>query len=100
MFDRPARYGLCVADAQSVVMSAIGGRKNVATTNQGRAHDLVNVRCASELPDNIERFSQVLAAPPGGAQISTSRVAETKQRRTPEEYDFVRSKINLPRVSR
>ncbi len=99
MFDRPARYGLCVADAQSVVMSAIGG-KNVATTNQGRARDSVNMRCASELRDNIERLSQVLAAPPGGAQISISRVAETKQRRTPEEYDFVWSKINLPAISR
>ena len=99
MFDRPVRYGLCVDDAQSVVMSAIRG-KNVATTNPGRARDSVNVRCASELCDNIERLSRVRAALPGGAQISISQVAETKQRRTPEEYDLVWSKINLPRVSR
>src|SRR6476659_5713475 len=48
--DQLARYGLTVADAQNVVMSAIGG-ENVTTTVEGRARYPVNVRYARELRD-------------------------------------------------
>ena len=41
--DQLARYGLSVADAQNVIMSAIGG-ENVTTTIEGRARYPVNVR--------------------------------------------------------
>ena len=61
-----ARYGLSVADAQNVIMSAIGG-ENVTTTIEGRARYPVNVRYARELRDNIERLSQVLVSTPAGA---------------------------------
>ena len=66
--DQLARYGLTVADAQNVVMSAIGG-ENVTTTIEGRARYPVNVRYARELRDNIERLGQVLVPTPSGAQI-------------------------------
>jgi copper/silver efflux system protein len=76
--DQLARYGLSVAAAQNVIMSAIGG-ENVTTTIDGRARYPVNVRYPRELRDNIERLSQVLVSTPGGAQIPISQVADIKR---------------------
>ncbi len=45
--DQLARYGISVADAQNIVMSAIGG-ENVTTTIEGRARYPVNVRYPRE----------------------------------------------------
>ncbi|MBI1746749.1 MAG: efflux RND transporter permease subunit [Acidobacteria bacterium] len=75
--DQLARYGLSVADAQNIVMSAIGG-ENVTTTIEGRARYPVNVRYPRELRDNVERISQVLVPTATGAQIPISQVAEIK----------------------
>jgi copper/silver efflux system protein len=76
--DELARYGLSVADAQSVIMSAIGG-ENVTTTIEGRARYPVNVRYPRELRDNMERLSQVLISTPGGAQIPVSQIANIRR---------------------
>jgi copper/silver efflux system protein len=76
--DQLARYGLSVADAQNVVMSAIGG-ENVTTTIEGRARYPVNVRYARELRDNLERLGQVLVPTPGGAQIPIVQIADIKR---------------------
>jgi Cu(I)/Ag(I) efflux system membrane protein CusA/SilA len=76
--DHLARYGLSVADAQNVVMSAIGG-ENVTTTVEGRARYPVNVRYPRELRDNIERVSQVLVSTPSGAQIPISQIADIER---------------------
>ncbi len=76
--DQLARYGLSVADAQNVVMSAIGG-ENVTTTIEGRARYPVNVRYARELRDNLERLSQVLVPTPSGAQIPIIQIANIKR---------------------
>lgn len=75
--DQLARYGLSVADAQNVVMSAIGG-ENVTTTIEGRARYPVNVRYPRELRDNIQQLSQVLVSTPSGAQIPMSQIAAIK----------------------
>jgi Cu(I)/Ag(I) efflux system membrane protein CusA/SilA len=76
--DQLARYGLSVADAQDVIMSAIGG-ENVTTTIEGRARYPVNVRYPRELRDNIERLSQVLVSTPAGSQIPISQIADIKR---------------------
>jgi Cu(I)/Ag(I) efflux system membrane protein CusA/SilA len=76
--DQLARYGLSVADAQNVIMSAIGG-ENVTTTIEGRARYPVNVRYPRESRDNIQRLSQVLVSTPGGAQIPISQIAEIRR---------------------
>jgi Cu(I)/Ag(I) efflux system membrane protein CusA/SilA len=73
-----ARYGLSVADAQDVIMSAIGG-ENVTTTIEGRARYPVNVRYPRELRDNLERLSQVLVQTPSGPQIPMSQIADIKR---------------------
>ena len=76
--DELARYGLSVADAQNVIMSAIGGQ-NVTTTIEGRARYPVNVRYPRELRDSIESLKQVLVSTPAGTQIPISQIADIKQ---------------------
>ena len=76
--DQLARYGLSVAEAQNVIMSAIGG-ENVTTTIEGRARYPVNVRYPRELRDNMARLGEVLVPTPGGAQIPIAQIAEIKR---------------------
>jgi len=75
--DELARYGLTVAAAQEVVMSAVGG-ENVSTTIEGRARFPVNVRYPRELRDDLEQLGRVLVMTPSGAQIPLSQVAEIR----------------------
>ncbi len=76
--DQLARFGLSVADAQAVIMSAIGG-ENVTTVIQGRARYPVNVRYPRELRDNLDRINQILVSTPSGAQIPLSQIATIHQ---------------------
>ncbi len=76
--DQLARYGLTVADAQNIVMSAIGG-ENVTTTVEGRARYPVNLRYPRELRDNITRLREVLVPTPSGAQIPIAQIADIKK---------------------
>ncbi len=76
--DQLARYGLSVADAQNIIMSAIGG-ESITTTIEGRARYSVNVRYPRELRDNLERLSQVLVPTPMGAQIPIAQIAEIRR---------------------
>ncbi|MEW5976187.1 MAG: efflux RND transporter permease subunit [Acidobacteriota bacterium] len=73
-----ARYGLSVAEAQDVVMSAIGG-ENVTTMIQGRERYPVNVRYPRELRDNLDRLKQVLIPTPSGAQIPMAQIADIRK---------------------
>ena len=75
--DELARYGLTVAAAQDVVMSAVGG-ENVSTTIEGRARFPVNVRYPRELRDDLEQLGRVLVMTPSGAQIPLSQVADIR----------------------
>ncbi len=75
--DALARYGITVAQAQDVIMSAVGG-ENVSTTIEGRARFPVNVRYPRELRDNLEALGSVLVMTPSGAQVPLSQVADLK----------------------
>ncbi len=75
--DALARYGLSVAQAQDVIMSAVGG-ENVTTTIEGRARFPVNVRYPRELRDDIETLQGVLVMTPTGAQIPLAQVAKVE----------------------
>lgn len=63
--DELARYGLTMEDAQTIIMSAIGG-ESVTTTVEGRERYSVNVRYAREFRDDIERLKRVLVPVMGG----------------------------------
>jgi Cu(I)/Ag(I) efflux system membrane protein CusA/SilA len=72
--DALARYGLTVAAAQQVVMSAVGG-ENVSTTIEGRARFPVNLRYPRELRDDLEQLGRVLVMTPSGAQVPLAQLA-------------------------
>jgi Cu(I)/Ag(I) efflux system membrane protein CusA/SilA len=72
-----ARYGITVAEAQDVIMSAVGG-ENVSTTIEGRARFPVNVRYPRELRDDLETLGRVLVMTPSGAQVPLSQIAELR----------------------
>jgi Cu(I)/Ag(I) efflux system membrane protein CusA/SilA len=72
-----ARYGITVAGAQEVIMSAVGG-ENVSTTVEGRARFPVNVRYPRELRDDLDTLGRVLVMTPSGAQVPLSQIAELR----------------------
>ena len=77
-----ARYGLSIADAQMVIMSAIGGEP-ITTTVEGRERYTVNVRYAREFRDNVERLGRVLVPTPSGQQIPLAQIATLTLRSGP-----------------
>jgi Cu(I)/Ag(I) efflux system membrane protein CusA/SilA len=69
-----ARYGLSVADVQSVVSAAIGG-ETIGETIEGRSRFPINVRYPRELRDSVEKLRQLPIVTERGAQIPLSAVA-------------------------
>jgi copper/silver efflux system protein len=74
--DRAAagRYGLNIADVQSVVAGAIGG-ENVTETIEGRARFPVNLRYPRELRDTPQQLANLPILTPMGQQITLGTVA-------------------------
>ena len=77
-----ARYGLSVAEAQEIVLSAVGG-ENITTTIEGRERYPVNVRYARELRDDVEKLQRVLVPTPMGQQIPLAQIADIVLRSGP-----------------
>jgi len=77
-----ARYGLSIADAQMVIMSAIGGEP-ITTTVEGRERYTVNVRYAREFRDDLEKLNRVLVPTPSGQQIPLGQLATLTLRSGP-----------------
>ena len=69
-----ARYGLSIADVQSVVSTAIGG-ETVGETIEGRQRFPISVRYPRELRDSIDKLRNLPMVTERGAQIPLSAVA-------------------------
>jgi Cu(I)/Ag(I) efflux system membrane protein CusA/SilA len=69
-----ARYGLSVADVQSVVSAIIGG-ENIGETVEGRQRFPINVRYPRELRDSVDDLKALPVVTERGAQIPLSAVA-------------------------
>jgi copper/silver efflux system protein len=72
-----ARYGMSIAEVQSVVSAAIGG-ENVGETIEGRQRFPINVRYPRELRDSVEKLRQLPIITERGAQLPLSTVAELR----------------------
>ncbi len=72
-----ARYGLSIADVQSVVSTAIGGEK-VGETIEGRQRFPINVRYPREVRDSVEKIRALPIVTGRGAQIPLSAVATAR----------------------
>jgi Cu(I)/Ag(I) efflux system membrane protein CusA/SilA len=69
-----ARYGLSVADVQSVISSEIGGA-DIAQNVEGRERFPISVRYQRDFRDHPEDISKALIPTPTGEQIPLSQVA-------------------------
>jgi Cu(I)/Ag(I) efflux system membrane protein CusA/SilA len=69
-----ARYGLNIADVQSVVSAAIGG-DNIGETIEGLQRFPINVRYPREIRDSVENIRNLPFVTERGAQIRLSDVA-------------------------
>ena len=72
-----ARYGLNIADIQSIVSSAIGG-ENVGETVEGLARFPINVRYPRELRDSVENLRQLPILTATKQQITLGTVAQLR----------------------
>ncbi len=72
--DAAARYGLNIADVQSIVSAAIGG-DNIGETIEGLQRFPINLRYPRELRDSLERLRQLPVLTERGAQIRLADVA-------------------------
>ncbi len=69
-----ARYGLTVADVQSVITSEVGGA-DIAQNIQGRERFPIAVRYQRDFRDDPAAISQALVPTPSGEQIPIGEVA-------------------------
>ena len=72
-----ARYGLNIADVQSIVAGAIGG-ENVGETIEGLARFPISVRYPREWRDSVGALEQLPIYTPLGSQITLGTVAKVK----------------------
>ncbi|GGE79277.1 efflux RND transporter permease subunit [Massilia psychrophila] len=72
--DAAARYGMNIADVQSVVSSAIGG-DNIGETVEGLQRFPINVRYPREIRDSVEKLRDLPVLTGRGAQIRLGDVA-------------------------
>ena len=79
MIDRAAaaRYGLNVADVQSVVSSAIGG-ETIGQTVEGLARYPISVRYPRELRDSVDDLRNLPVVTPSLQQITLGTVADIR----------------------
>jgi Cu(I)/Ag(I) efflux system membrane protein CusA/SilA len=75
--DAAGRYGLNIADVQSIITAAIGG-ETVAETVEGLQRFPISVRYPRELRDSISDLEQLPIVTKEGAQITLGTVATLK----------------------
>ncbi len=77
--DRAAasRYGLNIADVQSIVTSAVGG-ETIGETIEGLARFPINVRYPREMRDSVESLRQLPILTARGEQITLGTVARLR----------------------
>ncbi|HET7811711.1 MAG TPA: efflux RND transporter permease subunit [Steroidobacteraceae bacterium] len=73
--DAIGRYGLRIADAQSIVSAAIGGER-IAETVEGLQRFPVSVRYPRELRDSVADLRNLPIVTPAGAEITLGTIAK------------------------
>jgi len=75
--EQAARYGLNIADVQSVVSSAIGGM-NIGETIEGLQRYPINVRYPREVRDSLAKLRTLPIVTPRGQQLVLGDVADVR----------------------
>lgn len=72
-----ARYGVTVAELQSLISTLVGG-ENIGETREGRERYPVNLRYPRELRDNVQALRDLPVLTASGAQVPLSALATVK----------------------
>jgi Cu(I)/Ag(I) efflux system membrane protein CusA/SilA len=80
--DALARYGLTLDDAESVLMTAVGGQ-TATTTVEGRERYGVSVRYLRGYRNDLQSLERILVQIPGGAQVPLGELATLSMRSGP-----------------
>ncbi len=75
--DAAGRFGLSIADVQSVITTAVGG-ENVGETVEGLQRFPINVRYPREVRDSLEKLRRLPIVTASGARLVLSDVAEIR----------------------
>ena len=75
--DAASRYGLNIADVQSIISAGIGG-DNIGETVEGLQRFPINVRYPREVRDSVEKLRQLSLLTDKGAQIRLGDVANIR----------------------
>ena len=75
--DAAARFGMNIADVQSVISTAVGG-ENVGETIEGLQRFPISVRYPREIRDSLDKLRRLPVLTASGARISLSDVADVR----------------------
>ena len=75
--DAAARFGMNIADVQSVISTAVGG-ENVGETIEGLQRFPINVRYPREIRDSLDKLRRLPILTASGARIALSDVADVR----------------------
>ncbi|WP_431511543.1 efflux RND transporter permease subunit [Variovorax sp. DAIF25] len=75
--DEAARFGMNIADVQSVIASAVGG-ENIGETVEGLQRFPINVRYSREIRDSLEQLRALPIVTERGARLVLSDVADIR----------------------
>ncbi|EIJ36049.1 efflux RND transporter permease subunit [Thiothrix nivea] len=88
-----ARYGLNIADIQTLISSAVGG-SNVTQTVEGLERYPINLRYPRYLRDDIDKLKELPLVTPSGAQIPLGKVADFKVTEGPPIIKTENARLN------
>ena len=75
--DEAARFGMNIADVQSIVASAVGG-ENIGETVEGLQRFPINMRYPREIRDSLEKMRTLPVVTERGARLVLSDVADIR----------------------
>ena len=75
--DEAARFGMNIADVQSIISSAVGG-ENIGETVEGLQRFPINVRYPRETRDSLEKLRSLPVVTERGARLLLSDVADIR----------------------
>ncbi len=78
-----ARFGISVADFQTLTSAAIGG-KTLSTSIEGRERYAIRVRYAFDFRNNIKKWNKILIPSPSGTQIPLEQLAKVQYKQGPQ----------------
>ncbi|MCL4114634.1 UNVERIFIED_CONTAM: hypothetical protein GTU68_002205 [Idotea baltica] len=88
-----ARFGLNIADIQTIISSAVGGA-NITQTVEGLERYPVNLRYTRHTRDSIDKLMDLPLVTPSGAHIPLSRVASVRIAEGPPMIKTENARLN------